>query len=161
MLQGDPLNLDAYLGLASIAAGTGDIVTAQRHYRRALELDPQNATALAGLASVRGQSPGVPLESRLRNQLAAEPNSAALHFALGNQFARDGRWAEAQQAYFDAYRLDTRNPDYAYNLAVSLDQLNQLGQALLYYQRAQSLSQGRFANFDPNGLSARIKELQH
>jgi len=160
VLQGDPFNLDAYLGLASIAASTGEIARAQRHYRRALELDPQNSAALAGLASVRGQSLGVPLESRLKNQLATEPASAQLHFALGNEYAAQARWAEAQQAYFGAYRLDARNADYAYNLAVSLDQLNQTKQARAYYQQALTLADERAANFNPVDVTARIQELQ-
>jgi tetratricopeptide (TPR) repeat protein len=159
-LQADPFSVDAHLGLASIAAGLSDAGQAQRHYRRALELEPQNTAALAGLASVRGHAPGVPLESRLKGQLAAEPSSAQLQFALGNEYASQSRWADAQQAYFDAYRLDSQNPDYAYNLAISLDQLNQVKQARGYYQRALQLASGRAAHFNPIDVTARVQELQ-
>ena len=153
----DPFNTDALLGLATIAGNQGDLNGAERYYRRALEVDPQNASALAGLASLR-QSGG-PSESQLKFELARSPDSAALRFALGNQLANQGRWDEAQQAYFDAVSLDTRNADYAYNLAVSLDQLNQAKQAAIYYRKALELSKIHGARFRAADISARLAEL--
>ena len=64
-------------------------------------------------------------ESRLKTMLAAQPEASFLHFTLGNQYAAQGRWAEAQQAYFKAFASDPEHPDFAFNLAVSLDQMHQ------------------------------------
>jgi tetratricopeptide (TPR) repeat protein len=153
----DPFNTDALLGLATIAGNQGDLNGAERYYRRALEVDPQNASALAGLASLRQL--GGPSESQLKFELARSPDSAPLRFALGNQMANEGRWDEAQQAYFDAVSLDTRNADYAYNLAVSLDQLNQAKQAAIYYRKALELSKVHGAKFRAADISARLAEL--
>ena len=153
----DPFNTDALLGLASIAGNQGDLNGAERHYRRALELDPQNASALAGLASIR--QPGGPSESQLKFELARAPDSAPLRFALGNQYANQGRWDEAQQAYFDAFSLDARNADYAYNLAVSLDQLEQSKQAITYYRKALDLAKVHGARFRSSDISTRLTEL--
>ena len=153
----DPFNTDALLGLASIAGNQGDLNGAERHYRRALELDPQNASALAGLASIR--QPGGPSESQLKFELARAPDSAPLRFALGNQYANQGRWDEAQQAYFDAFSLDGRNADYAYNLAVSLDQLEQSKQAFTYYRKALDLAKVHGASFRSSDISTRLTEL--
>ena len=83
-----------------------------------------------------------------------------MHFALGNDFARQRRWSEAQQAYFNAFSLDPDNPDYAYNLAVSLDQLNQPRAALSYYERARQLSEARSAQFNRAQLEQRVNELK-
>jgi tetratricopeptide (TPR) repeat protein len=160
VIENDPLNADALLGLASIAAASGDARGAERHYRQALDLDPQNSAALAGLASVSGQRAGGPVESQIKSQLVREPNSASLHFALGNQYAAQARWAEAQQAYFEASRLDAENPDYAYNLAVSLDELNQSKQAAQYYEQALALASNRAAHFNSAQVTARLKDLQ-
>ncbi|MGV3590440.1 MAG: tetratricopeptide repeat protein, partial [Gammaproteobacteria bacterium] len=50
---------------------------------------------------------------------------------LGNHYAAQGRWSEAQGAYYNALLTARRSaggpvhPDYAFNLAVSLEQLNQ------------------------------------
>ncbi len=155
----DPFNTDALLGLATIAGNQGDLSGAERYYRRALEVDPQNAAALAGLASLRHS--GGPSESQLKFELARSPDSAQLRFALGNQLANQGRWDEAQQAYFDAFSLDTRNADYAYNLAVSLDQLNQVKQAAIYYRKALELAKLQGARFQPADITARLAELGH
>lgn len=153
----DPFNTDALLGLATIAGNQGDLNGAERYYRRALEVDPQNASALAGLASLRHS--GGPSESQLKFELARSPDSAQLRFALGNQMANQGRWDEAQQAYFDAFSLDSRNADYAYNLAVSLDQLNQVKQAAAYYRKALDLAKLQGARFQPADITTRLAEL--
>ena len=109
---------------------------AQGHYGRALEIDPRNATALAGLAAVSQFSRAEGAESQLRADLAVNPGSAGLHFTLGNLFASQSRWGEAQAEYFEAFRIDAANADYAFNLAVSLDHMRQPKLAAEYYARA-------------------------
>ena len=95
----------------------------------------------------------------MKFELARAPDSAPLRFALGNQLANQGRWDEAQQAYFDAFSADAGNADYAYNLAVSLDQLNQSKQAAAYYRKALDLAKGRKASFRSSDISTRLTEL--
>jgi Tfp pilus assembly protein PilF len=158
--QSDPLNIDAQLGLATAAARSDDIASAAKHYRRALELDPRNSTALAGLLALSaGRTENFEVE--LKTLLAKDANSPSLQFALGNLYANERRWTEAQQAFFEAYRLDSGNPDFIFNLAVSLDQLNQSRLALDYYQKAIAESaKGRGAQFDRTAAQRRINELQ-
>lgn len=153
----DPFNVDALLGLATIAANQGDLEGADRYYRRGLELEPQNAAALAGLASIR--QPGGATESQIKSELARSPDSPQLHFALGNHMANQGRWDEAQQAYFNAFSLDARNPDFAYNLAVGLDQLGQIKQATIYYRKALELAAKQNPKFRLADVRARLVEL--
>jgi tetratricopeptide (TPR) repeat protein len=114
---------------------------------------------MAGLIALRGQTNPLQSESRLKSLIAANPESAHLHFALGNQYAALVRWPEAQAAYFKAYTLDPDNPDFAFNLAVSLDQMRQSKLALEYYRRAIALSSTRSTGFDRNQVSARIADL--
>jgi tetratricopeptide (TPR) repeat protein len=78
---------------------------------------------------------------------------------LGNQYAQQSRWSEAQAAYFKAYSIDPQNADYAFNLAVSLDQLRQRKPALEYYQRALALADKRAASFDSAQARSRVQEL--
>jgi len=82
-----------------------------------------------------------------------------LYFTLGNQYAQQGRWAEAQQAYFKAFATDPDNADYAFNLAVSLDQLHQPALALEYYRRALALAEKRSASFAPEVARTRVQQL--
>ncbi len=158
-LQSDPSNRDALLGLAAIDMRTRNYDLAEARYLKLLEADPRDAYAMAGLIALRGQTDPVQSESRLKSLIAAQPEAAHLHFALGNQYAAQSRWPEAQAAYFKAYTLDPDNPDFAFNLAVSLDQLRQNKLALEYYRRALALASNRSISFDKNQVSARISDL--
>jgi tetratricopeptide (TPR) repeat protein len=91
--------------------------------------------------------------------LAQQPDATFLNFALGNQYAVQGRWEDAQSAYFRAFSADPEHPDYAYNLAVSLDHLRQPRLALEYYQRALALAGKRAVGFNSAQVEARIREL--
>ena len=86
--------------------------------------------------------------------------AAVLHFALGNVYAGESRWAEAQQAYFRAVSSDPGNADYAFNLAVSLDHLNQNKHAADYYRRALALAARGPAGFDRQRATNRLRELE-
>lgn len=159
LLQQEPRNVDALLGMAAVMARSNAPGEAGRFYLRALDVEPKNAFAQAGLVSVLGGADPAGSEARLRQLLAEQP-AAFLHFALGNLYAARGRWSEAQQAYFDACRLEPDNPDYAFNLAVSLEQISQPGPALTYYRRALALQQKRGAGFERAAVEARIAHLQ-
>ncbi|WP_301102174.1 tetratricopeptide repeat protein [Propionivibrio sp.] len=159
-LRNDGKNTDALLGLASIAARQGQAELAQGYYQRALESDPNDATAQAGLINSRGQAdPGLS-ESHLKSALAGQPDSAALHFALGNLYGRQARWSEAQQAYFRAYSGEPNNADFIFNLAVSLDHLHQNKLAAQYYQMALNAARVENTSFDKAQVKTRILELQ-
>jgi tetratricopeptide (TPR) repeat protein len=154
----DPNNRDALLGSAAVAIRERNGQQAAASYVRLLELDPNDPEALAGLVALRpGDSEQA--ESRLKAILQRTPDSGPVQFALGNLYARQGRWPDAQQAYFRAFTAAPGNPDYAFNLAVGLDRLNQGKLAQSYYQRALALSQGTPAGFDPNAVRKRLQEL--
>lgn len=159
-LRDDGKNVDALLGLATLAAHHGQGESAQSYYLRALESDPNDATAQAGLINLRGASNPGSSESQLKTALAAQPDSSALYFALGNLFARQERWSEAQQAYFRAYSNESANADYIFNLAISLDHLHQNRLAAQYYQMALNAADAGNAAFDKQQAKARLLDLQ-
>ena len=158
-LAREPTNRDALLGLAAIDVRSGQLNSAEARYLRLLEFDPRDSHAMASLISLRGQLDPVASESRLKNLIAIQPEAALLHFSLGNQYAQQSRWTEAQAAYFKAHSVDPENADYAFNLAVSLDQLHQGKLALEFYQRALALTERRAASFDPARARLRVQEL--
>lgn len=160
VLKADAKNTDALHGLAAIRLRQGDPESAEGMYLRILEADPKDSAALAGLVGLKGQADPLQSESRLKNLLASQPDAHQLNFALGNLYARQGRWNEAQQAYFRAYTGDSEHPDYQFNLAVSLEQLRQPRLALQYYQGALAAAAQRSAAFDPGQAASRVRELQ-
>ncbi len=161
VLQLEPDNRDALLGMAAIALRRGQADEAGSFYARLLELNPSDAEAVAGMASVQSGDPAQ-AESRLKGVLAASPDTGAALYALGNLYAQQARWPEAQQSYFRAFGSAPTNAAYAFNLAVSLDKLDQKKLALDYYRRALQLSpQGASgSDIDRATVSARIGQLE-
>lgn len=159
VLASDPRNRDALLGLATVDARSQDFEAAEARYLKVLELDPRDAYAQAGLIALRGLTDPVQSESRIKNLLAQQPDAPLLHYALGNLYAVQSRWPEAQGAYFRAFAGDPESADYACNLAISLDHLRQPKLALEYYQRAVALAGNRAVGFNRAQVEARIREL--
>lgn len=160
VLREDAGNRDAALGLAAVEMRSQRFEQADAIYQRLLQANPRDPHAQAGMLALRGHAlDPVQAESRVKSLLAADPEASVLHFTLGNQYSQQGRWAEAQQAYFKAYAGDPENPDYAFNLAVSLDQLRQSTLALEYYRRALALAEKRAAGFAPEAARARAQQL--
>lgn len=157
MFRKDAQSSDALLGLAAIAQQRGDPQLAAQYYASVLALDPRNAAANAGMSALSSDDDNN--ESRLKLLLREQGNSAVLHFALGNLYAGQSRWGEAQQAYFNAWMLESGNAEFAYNLAVSLDHLGQAKLAAQHYRRALQLDPLHSAGFDHTQISQRIEEL--
>ncbi len=158
VLQQDVRNVDALLGLGAIAARQGRMTDANGWYGKVLEVDPRNNVAQAALLDSQSQGNEQVSESNLKNMLAKHPDDANLHAALGNLYAGQNQWPAAQQAYFEAYRLNA-SADNAFNLAVSLDQMGKPKLALPYYQRALEQASNT-SNIDKAALEARIAAIQ-
>jgi tetratricopeptide (TPR) repeat protein len=150
-------SVDALLGLAAIASVQNREADAQRLYRDVLDLDPHNAAAQGALLDLLGNTDSQATESRLKT-LIERDSSPQLQQALGNLYAGQARWNDAQAAYFEAYRGAPDNADYAFNLAVSLDQLRQYPAALSYYEKA--LAGGGTHRFDRAQAEARVQQLK-
>ncbi len=157
-LARDPGRVDALLGLGAIAMRERRPADAHRYYREVLAISPRHPVASAALFMLEGGEHDDASEARLKLLADREADSPYLRFALGNLYAEQRRWSDAQDAYFAAYSRAPTNADYAYNLAVSLDQLGQRKAALDYYRKALALrAQG--AAFDASRAHARVAAL--
>lgn len=160
-LQRDPNNTDTLLALAAIAQRQGRAAEAESLRQRALVANPSDpATQAAVLGNLSANADPQGAESRLKSLLSGQPESAPLNFALGNLYSRQGRWAEAQQVYFNAVAADGDNPDYLFNLAVSLDHLRQPRLAAQHYRLALEAAAKRPAGFERDKVQRRLAELQ-
>lgn len=160
VLKTEPSNLDALHGMAAISLRLGRPAAAEEYYLRAIEADPRDALAHAGLIALKGNMDPLHAESRLKTLLATQPDLPYLNFALGNLYASQNRWNEAQSAFFKAYSGEPENPDTLFNLAISLDRLNQTKLALQYYKLALAAAENRAHSFNKSQLSTRMRELQ-
>jgi tetratricopeptide (TPR) repeat protein len=160
-----PNNRDALLGLASVHMREGRPANARELYARLLQLNPRDPLAHTGLLQTMQAGSPNEHENTLKQLQDQYPNVAQLTLALGNHYAAQGRWSEAQAAYYNALLTARRNasgpvhPDYAFNLAVSLEQLKQPKAALDYYRQAQLLAADVTPGFDIQLLNSRLDYL--
>jgi tetratricopeptide (TPR) repeat protein len=88
-----------------------------------------------------------------------EPESPYLNFALANAYGAQNRWHEAQGHYFKALQNNPGDPNYAYNLAVSLEHISQPRSAATYYQRALDNFGNGLATFSREVVAQRLEVL--
>ncbi|MEM8497410.1 MAG: tetratricopeptide repeat protein [Pseudomonadota bacterium] len=159
ILKANPEDTEALVGLGSMAQQQGNQDMAVGYLVRAVKNKPDHAFALAALASMSSTNNRIQLENDLMQLARSNPLISELPFILGNWYARDKRWADAQQAYFDAFNRDSQSADYAFNLAVSLDQLGKTSSAKSFYQKAISLAPSSITHFDVEQARARVATL--
>ncbi|MEO8020872.1 tetratricopeptide repeat protein [Polaromonas sp.] len=160
VLKADATQRDAWLGLAVIAHSNNQLEPAMDAYRRVLRLEPQNATALAGVSNLSRAAGEPQQESRLRELLARSPQEADLNHALALVLSGEQRWSEAQPLFFKAHALAPKEPQFAYNLAVALDHMRKSSLAAQYYETALGLAQGKAAGFDELNARTRLAALR-
>lgn len=153
-----PDNRDALLGLGVIAQQQGKNDAAVHYYRQVLVLDPRDPIAYAGLSAL-GSGDSAGKESRLKQIISQQPDSAALYFALGHQYVEQSRWSDAQQAYFNALTMEPNNALFAFNLAISLDHLGQRKVAAQYYLQALQFDTTTHSRFNRAQAQQRLNEL--
>ena len=151
-----PENRDALLGLAAISVRNGNLRQAYAHYLEVLKLYPGDSVSEAALINFKLTGDYSRNESILKTFLQREPDNSFLYYSLGRLYASQTRWPEAQQSFFDAHRIETSNPDYAYNLAVSLDHIGKKQSAVDYYNVALELAGQSTAGFTAAGFDRAI-----
>ncbi|WP_288843960.1 tetratricopeptide repeat protein, partial [uncultured Deefgea sp.] len=146
-MQQNPRQRDAVLGLAAIAQIRGDTPRAQRLYQHLLQLHPEDAAVKQALMAL-------PQAVAEQDILQLEQSGQADPQVLAQFYAREQRWSQAQAQFFIVY---SQNPSAtaAFNLAVSLDHLQQPTLALQYYRQAL---QG-VGTFDRSAVQQRIAAL--
>lgn len=161
VLKNDVRNVDALLGMAAIAQKQGRNLDAMGWYQKVLALDPTHAMALAATVELQPTTDNDSQLAYLKNLIAQQPENAHFYASLGNLYAEQNRWQEAQSAYFETVRLSPQTAEYAFNLAVSLEHLNQPQLALMQYQRSlQLIEQTGATSPDRTSIKNRILALQ-
>ena len=158
VLEEEPGNRNALLGRAAINVQNGNSTAAIKDYQALLLANPKDSLAMASLITVANYSPRE-TESQLKLMIREEPSSPHLNFVLANVYGAQNRWQEAQGHYFRALQNNPGDPNYAYNLAVSLEHISQPGSAITYYRRAlDNLGNGP-ATFSKDVVDQRLELL--
>jgi Tfp pilus assembly protein PilF len=158
VLEVDPGNRNALLARAAINVQNNNVNAAIKDYQTLLLHNPKDSLAMTSLITVANYSP-LDTESQLKLMIRDEPNSPYLNFALANAYGAQNRWQEAQGYYFKALENNPGDPNYAYNMAVSLEHIAQPVAAIAYYQRALDNINNGVATFSREVVSQRIETL--
>lgn len=162
VLVSTPSSREALRGIAQVAVASGRYQSAIAAYLDLLGYYPNDPIAIAELTNLRGSGGNFyEIEDALKKALGKMPSAdGRLYFSLGNLYAGQRNYTDAQEAYFEAFSRETQNPDYAYNLAVILDFLNKRGIAVRYYQEALRLSANTPVGFNRQEVESRINDLR-
>ena len=100
------------------------------------------------------EKPGSELQLYRRRNVPGEAQ-----FLAGNAHAREGRWPEAQQCFFQSLQENPEHPDILLNHAISLDHLGMAEAAVPYYRLALNAAYSKPAAFLPEIVQQRLAEL--
>ena len=159
VLDIDPGNRNALLARAAISIQNNRIAEAIGDYRRILFTNPKDSLAMSSMIAVANFSPEQS-ETQLKLLIRDEPDSHYLNFTLGNIFGAQNRWHEAQRKYFAALQNNPDDPNYAYNLAVSLEHIAKPKVAIAYYELALNNYTRGLATFNRDVVDARLEMLK-
>ena len=121
--------------------GAGQLAQAEALYRRALDLEPEDADALhllGVIAQQRGDYQGA--VDLITRAIAADASFAGYHNNLGEAYRRLGKFDEAERAYRQAIALQPDFPEPHNNLGMILQKRRQVNEAIDLYRRAIQLS---------------------
>ena len=129
-LEAQQVNADepgAQVNRGNFFAARGDAAEAEKAYREALALDPAWAPAYVNLSDLLRQTgrDDAEVESLLREGLAHQPRSAALHHSLGLWQIRQKNLPAALHSLQQAMNLAPHQARFAYVYAVALDSAGQ------------------------------------
>lgn len=160
ILQKNHYNIDALNALGIMAEKKGHKKQARVFFEHVMQLDSNQIFAKQAL--IRLQNNPIPSnqESYYKSLIDKFPDSAPSYAALANIYSTEKQWLKAQKVYFKAIDITPNNPDYHFNLAITLDHLSKPKIALRYYQKALQLSIKTKPLFSILVLQQRIQQLQ-
>jgi len=137
--------VESYVELATAYIGQGNVERARLHLDRALELEPEDAHALATLGLIYNADGEPELAERtFKKAISNDPDYTRARVYYGAFLYSQGRMEESR----DQFRAASRDTDYNgrgsvfYNLGMTQERLGELDDALVSYRRASELTRG-------------------
>jgi len=161
ILQKDPKNINAMLGMGGASVAEEEYRQAISFYQQVLDTEPNNLHAFEAIANLSGRVQlNKAWSNELENMVRKFPRSAVLQYAQGNIYAKQNDWLKAQENYFNALVADPENPDYMVNLAISFDHLGKYKLADKYYTQALGFAGNKQVSFNQNQVKNRLISIR-
>ncbi len=141
LIERNPRDADAHIGLGDVLAGLGKGAEAEASYRQAVAAEPAYWGAYAALAAYlfqRGKIDEATVAMRRVTELV--PSSAFAWSNLGGVLQMDGDFDQALAAYDRSLRLEPSKDAYS-NLATTYYYLGRFPEAIQAYERAATLGE--------------------
>lgn len=104
-------------------------------FQKALEVDPEDAQALAGLATAyRGIGRLDEAERTYQQALRLDPQGSMARLNLALLYSQQQRWTEAEECLQDGLRIQPRNEELRVFYAKLLTQIGRWDEAVAYYR---------------------------
>ena len=116
-----------HIGLGTAYQLRGDFMQAERSFRRALQIDPNNSLALGGLETLK--------EDRIKTQVN-------LFFDRAVALQQKGQLDESLSHYIKALNLEPMNPDIHYNIGTAFQAKGDMMRARKAYAKTFELAPG-------------------
>ncbi|MHB1140930.1 MAG: tetratricopeptide repeat protein [Sulfuricaulis sp.] len=160
ILAGDPANVEAKFGLATLLATCGRFSDAIDLFREVIHAKPDHPAALLNLGNALLQQ-GTPhdAEQSFRALLKLSPDSAPAIYGLGCALQHQGNATEAERCYRKALPSRPGDPGLWMNLGTVLRQLGQPGNAVSAYRKATQLKPDLFQAW--SALGQTLLETHH
>jgi type IV pilus assembly protein PilF len=157
-LAADPNSSEAYNLRGLIYTSLNDDAIAEESFRRSLQLNSRNGSAMHNYGWFMCQRRRFPEADRMFEQAAAQPQYREITVTLlaqGVCQARAGRLADAEKTLARSYELDPSNPATAVNLANLLYKRGEYERARFYVRRVNNTPE--LSNAETLWLAARIE----
>jgi cytochrome c-type biogenesis protein CcmH/NrfG len=139
-LELDSSLTEATLLLASAYFNDGDYANAQVQYMAYVAKVPEDATAHMRLADANKKLGKRSLAIKsYKNAIKADGLLFAAQYNLGNLYLESEDYADAQQAFVEAVKLEPKNFRAHFNLAIALHSQGELVGALAQYEKVVSV----------------------
>ena len=126
----DPHCRGAHFALGLIAWTTRDLETAEKEFRRELAFDSRQGSAFYYLAeTLEVQGKLGEAQTVLKQMGRVAPNSYLYHFGIGKMDEYNRNFEAAAGEFREAIRLDPKQPEAHYHLALALRKLGETVQA--------------------------------
>jgi tetratricopeptide (TPR) repeat protein len=136
-IERNPKAWMAHDNLGALMLRDGRVNEAIVHFRKAVEIDAEQAEPEANLGNALLQKGDLDEAiAQYYSALRIKPTDAEVHYNLGNALLRKGRADEAIGQYEEAIALNPDSADVQNNLGIVLFQKGEVDGAIAHYQKA-------------------------